>query len=127
MKSNNRVYIDENDFIHCVWEGDQTVENIQAFGVEIFRLIAQLEGEHKPIRVLNEIDKVGKETPATRKAIVNGIKKSPAETRAAFVTNKILMRAAANFITLMSGRKAYTSFFATVPEAMAFLKRPDGE
>lgn len=121
-KSGNTVRIDGNGFIHNVYSGDQTVEGISGIMNQAGPMTEQLRQSGKPILVLVDLNDVGHETAATRKAVMEGMKSAAMPDRVAIFGKSPIARYSTNFVAYLSGKANITRFFKTEVEAVAFLK-----
>ncbi|MFZ5554148.1 MAG: hypothetical protein ACOZCO_13610 [Bacteroidota bacterium] len=118
----NRIFIGEDGFIHHIYEGDQTFENVQKDVDTINALLAQMRKQNLPAKVLGNFSKIGKADSGARKAAGEAIKYGDFDKLALYGKN-IFHTVAANLIITATGQRKRVRVFQTKEKAVEWLKK----
>lgn len=119
--SNNKVYLDTNDFIWEVYEGRQDGKDIDFVVRETEALMKQLQSKNKDINVIVDARKFGWPTPRARKR-GNVLASWPYRKLAIFGAPKLLYYVF-HMIILGTNSQNRVQIFKTQEEAIAWLKK----
>ncbi len=118
----NKIFLGDDGFIHHVYDGDQTYDNLQKDVDQIVQLLKQKRSEKKPAIVLGDYTNIGKADSSARKAASEALKDGDYDKLALFGTN-IFHTMAANLIIIASGKSKKVKVFKKREKATEWLKK----
>lgn len=119
----NQVYLDENDFIWEVYDGDQNEERVANEVIEpTNKLIAELQAKQKPVNIIVDVTNFGKSDLGARQ-VGSGVVKTWPYRKLAVFGPKPFFRSVVSLIILATGRQRTMRIFATREEALDWLHK----
>ncbi|MBI3283103.1 STAS/SEC14 domain-containing protein [Candidatus Curtissbacteria bacterium] len=118
----NQVFLDQDGFIHNIYQGDQTRESVEAVVNKNNQLVAKLRQQNRPVLVLADLTQLGQSSLGSRQASAEALKNEDFDKVALFGAN-IFMKHVGNFIITASGQDQRAKMFNTKDEAIGWLKK----
>jgi len=116
----NQVFINDEDIIEIVVQGDQTVHSIQAMSTAALELAASQRAAGKPVTLLDNLLGMGDVPPEGRKLVVDLLKSNEYDKLAMLGANNIL-RFGANLILQATGKSAQAKYFDDREKCISWL------
>lgn len=118
----NKVFINDQGLLEIHVVGDQTYDTVMQMGQEMKRLIAELESQHKPVLVLDDVTRMERTNTGARQA-VNHIARTFSYKKAAMVGSSApLMRYGTMLLLQAIGMGQKIKYFDDQQAAIDWLK-----
>ena len=117
----NKVFLDENGFVHAEYVGHLTYEKVTETQKEINALVEKMRKEDKRALVLVDISKVSGQDMGARRAGFEGMSKIKYDKIALFGAG-IFLKNVVNFVVKAAGKSGKVRLFTTEKEAGEWLK-----
>ncbi len=117
----NKVYINSNDIVEILVNGDQTSESVQKMAEEAARLVAQLKENGRKGLIIDNLTTMGIVPPEVRKKVVEHMKMIDYDKLALYGRGGLL-KIAANLLMQAIGRGSSVRFFDDYEQATDWLK-----
>lgn len=118
----NKVFLNQDNIIEGVYDGDQTIELVKEFVDDCQRLTQELRQKNISIKFLFDFQNFGKTTVKTNNYAGSRLREMHYDKMAGFGA-KPFVRYLTNFIAMATGKSATTQNFKTRAEAEAWLKK----
>lgn len=116
----NRVFLNDQNFIEIQVVGAQTEDTIRAMGSEVERLMAALVSQNQPVRLLDDLTRLTQADGPARSLLVELGKQFNYDKFAMFGGNK-LIRLGSNLLFRAIGKGKELHYFSTRSEAVDWL------
>ena len=116
----NRVFMNEDEIVEIIVDGDQTVESVEAMGRQAERLITERRSLGKRCLVLDNLLQIGTVGPDARKAVVR-LSEQIDYDRLALLGKGGIMRFGTSLMLRASGRSYHMRYFDDRQQATEWL------
>jgi UDP-N-acetylmuramyl pentapeptide synthase len=116
----NKVFLNKNEYIEIIYEGDQTSETVNNVVDETLKIISILKKQNKPVKIINDLSKLGGSSMGARKTSAETLEKVKYDKVALFGAN-LFMKYLAILIIKASGMGEKVKYFDTREEAEKWL------
>lgn len=106
----NRVFVNQNQIIEIIVDGDQLVATVRKMGNEALLLAQTLQQNNKPVLLLDNLLSMGT-VPADARKVVVELVKSANYDKLAMVGSGGVLKLGANLILRASGRGSRVKYF----------------
>jgi hypothetical protein len=117
----NRVFINDDEIVEIIVNGDQTVVSVQAMGDQALALARELQRQNKPALLLDNLLLMGTVPPEARRLVAELVKSYDYD-RLAMLGHGTALRLGANLILQATGKGKRVKYFEDRAHATAWLK-----
>lgn len=117
----NQVFITGDDIIEIQVVGDQSVESVDAMGVEVKRLAARLRAKGRRVLIIDNVLRLGQVSPDVRRRVAE-LGKVLDYDKLAMVGSGNVLRLGANLMLRAVGKDEKLKYFEDYQAAVAWLQ-----
>jgi hypothetical protein len=122
LKMQTQTELTPDGIIVSRYLGDQTGETVKESYNQLMPLVAQLQAEQRPVLILIDMSRTGKQNASARMAAQETLRTIPFKKMAAFGSS-VYLKHITLFILNLLGMSDKFGFFDTEEEAMKWLKQ----